>query len=94
MSVFDILGIPPTASVAEVKAAYRRLSFKAHPDHGGSQSEFNSLHIIYKAALAKAEQPLICEECKGLGAAPKMIGWVVSSIKCKACKGKGEIPRG
>ncbi len=32
----DILGVAPTATRAEIEAAFRRLMLRAHPDHGGS----------------------------------------------------------
>lgn len=33
---YQVLGLRPGASVAEVKAAHRRMMAAAHPDHGGS----------------------------------------------------------
>src|SRR3954466_639600 len=33
MSPYDILGVPPGADAATVKAAYRRLAKQYHPDH-------------------------------------------------------------
>jgi hypothetical protein len=32
----SILGVAPTADREEVEAAYRRLMFRVHPDHGGA----------------------------------------------------------
>lgn len=33
---FDVLGVPPSASPKEIRAAWRRRLFECHPDHGGS----------------------------------------------------------
>lgn len=37
MNHFDILGIDPAASTAEIKKAFRRLSFQFHPDRNPSK---------------------------------------------------------
>ncbi|MED6158082.1 Chaperone protein dnaJ 11, chloroplastic [Stylosanthes scabra] len=55
-SFYDILGIPASASILEIKAAYRRLARICHPDaaavtanRSGSSSadEFMKLHAAY-----------------------------------------------
>jgi hypothetical protein len=48
---FDLLGLSFPCSVVEVKAAYRELAKRAHPDRGGSHSEFLKLQAAYKQAL-------------------------------------------
>jgi hypothetical protein len=47
---FATLGLDPSASLAEVKAAYRERVKEAHPDHGGDQEEFRRLREAYTAA--------------------------------------------
>lgn len=32
MNFFDVLGVPQDASLAEIKAAYKKLAFQLHPD--------------------------------------------------------------
>jgi DnaJ-class molecular chaperone len=48
---FDLLGLAFPCSVAEVKAAYRDLAKRAHPDRGGSHGEFLELQAAYEQAL-------------------------------------------
>jgi hypothetical protein len=40
---FDVLGLPPTATESQVKAAYRRLARERHPDAGGDERSFRQL---------------------------------------------------
>jgi curved DNA-binding protein CbpA len=48
--LYAALGVAPTASTDEVRAAYRRRARKAHPDAGGSPDEFTAItrakHIL------------------------------------------------
>jgi hypothetical protein len=53
---FDRLGVPRTASVAEVKAAYRSQVKDVHPDHGGDPAEFKRLREAYATARSHAEE--------------------------------------
>jgi hypothetical protein len=44
LSAFSLLGLEPaTASVEDVRRAFRRLSKETHPDHGGSHEAFQKL---------------------------------------------------
>jgi len=51
-SPFDILGVDPDADDAEVVEAYRQRVLEAHPDHGGSASEFRAVQSAYEQILS------------------------------------------
>jgi hypothetical protein len=57
-----LLGLEERASIQDIKAAYRRLSKRCHPDAGGSGSEgsgrFRELHAAYRLLLS------YCEHCR------------------------------
>lgn len=40
-TLYEDLGVEPTASEGEIRAAYRRKAKKSHPDAGGSAAEFS-----------------------------------------------------
>lgn len=46
-----ILGINRSASRQEIKSAYRKLIFIAHPDRGGNASQFRDIERSYKIVL-------------------------------------------
>jgi hypothetical protein len=48
---FKRLNLPFPCTVAEVKAAYRRLVKQVHPDRGGHHDEFLALQAAYEQAL-------------------------------------------
>jgi hypothetical protein len=48
---FSLLGLSFPCTVAEVRAAYRDLAKRAHPDRGGSHGEFLELRAAYEQAL-------------------------------------------
>jgi len=54
-AAFDHLDLPPTASVDEVKAAYRRQAKDIHPDHGGDSESFKRLQDAYATAKEHAD---------------------------------------
>ena len=50
---YNFLGVSPTASNDQVKAAYHRLSKKYHPDKGGKAEDFVNLGIYYEIIQAE-----------------------------------------
>lgn len=51
---FAVLGVPPTATPEEVKAAYRAAARRVHPDAGGDEASFRALTRASELALAYA----------------------------------------
>ncbi|MGF7236643.1 MAG: J domain-containing protein [Frankia sp.] len=47
-SLYDVLGLPPTASDDEVRAAYRASMRRVHPDVGGSEPAFSLVRAAYR----------------------------------------------
>ncbi|MFB6205320.1 MAG: ferredoxin Fer [Haloglomus sp.] len=47
-SPFDVLGVDPAADDETIEQAYRERVFEAHPDHGGSATEFQRVRRAYK----------------------------------------------
>jgi DnaJ-class molecular chaperone len=90
---FETLGLPPTATVDEVKARWKALASQHHPDRGGDAEVFNTMRQAYNEALKKASKPKKCQGCNGTGKQSVKEAWSFHSIemRCKACKGRGEV---
>ncbi len=54
---YQILNIPNNASLSDIKAAYRLLVKKYHPDAGGDQKKFLEIHAAWKLLKDKNNQP-------------------------------------
>jgi DnaJ-domain-containing protein 1 len=50
LSAFSTLGLPSTASLGEIKVAYRRRAMQLHPDRGGDHSAMVRLIAAYEEA--------------------------------------------
>ena len=48
MSHYDTLGVKTHASFQEIKAAYKKLAMKHHPDTGGDEEEFKKVGQAYE----------------------------------------------
>jgi curved DNA-binding protein CbpA len=53
---YEILGVEPTASAAELRTAYRRLLRQAHPDMGGSSALLDLVNEAYDALKEPAKR--------------------------------------
>ena len=51
---FAILGVPRTATEAQIRSAYRAKVKDVHPDHGGSRDEFRRVREAYTTARKHA----------------------------------------
>ena len=51
-SPFEVLGVDPDADDAEIERAYRERVKDAHPDHGGSQREFQRVRRAYESIVS------------------------------------------
>jgi hypothetical protein len=49
---FAVLGVASTATLAELRAARRRLAQRLHPDHGGDEASMRELNAAYEQAIA------------------------------------------
>ncbi|CEM38874.1 unnamed protein product [Vitrella brassicaformis CCMP3155] len=48
----SVLGLGPSATLADIKAHYRERCLKCHPDKGGSAAAFRELYEAYEVACA------------------------------------------
>jgi hypothetical protein len=48
---FAVLGLPPDASLDDVRAARRRLAKDLHPDHGGDQARMQEVNRAFDQAV-------------------------------------------
>lgn len=88
---FEFLGLPVSATVAEVKKQYYRLARERHPDAGGDENQFRVLYAAYAVALRHASEPKVCEACHGNGTIIKMYGFSSLTYVCETCNGKGKV---
>jgi hypothetical protein len=54
---YSLLGLTTSATVTEIKRAFRALALRAHPDRGGDDAAFIDAKRAHDIALAAAESP-------------------------------------
>jgi hypothetical protein len=54
---FAVLGLPPTATLDDVRAARRRLAKSVHPDHGGDDARMREINRAFDLAVKAILRP-------------------------------------
>jgi hypothetical protein len=52
-SIWQVLGVAPSATVEEIRAAFRRRTLVTHPDRGGDAEAFRALRAAHDEALQR-----------------------------------------
>ena len=52
-ALLALLGLPPTATTADIKRRFRTLAKRYHPDHGGESERFIELMDTYEKLLGR-----------------------------------------
>jgi DnaJ family protein A protein 2 len=60
---YEVLGVPKTATAAEIKKAYRKLALKNHPDKGGDPELFKTITVAYEV-LSDAEKREVYDQVR------------------------------
>jgi len=56
MDYYNVLGVSKTATVDEVKKAYRKLAHQHHPDKGGDEKKFKEINEAYQVLSNKEKR--------------------------------------
>jgi len=53
ISIWQTLGLESSATLTEIKRAYRARALETHPDRGGTAEDFRKVHSAYESALKR-----------------------------------------
>lgn len=91
MNKREKFGLSAEATESDVKRRWHQLALEHHPDRGGNPETLNEFRTAYKAALAEAQAPVKCTECKGTGRKHQTHGFGNITMQCRRCRGTGKI---
>jgi len=106
MTHYEALGLPRTFTAEQLRAKWRSLSSKMHPDRLGNTPEANAAFAeitaayavlsttarrkVYDASIDMLSKP--CTVCNGEGQVWKQKGFTNRTSRiCNKCKGSGRI---
>ena len=55
---YDVLGVDPSATLKDIKRAFRKKAMKHHPDRGGDEEEFKKINEAYEILSSPLERAL------------------------------------
>ena len=89
---FKALGLPHTATKAEVTSRFHQLALEMHPDTGGVDADaFQQLQEAYQEARKLAPDYPICPRCVGKGLIKIQHGFYSMHQMCDNCNGLGHL---
>jgi DnaJ-class molecular chaperone len=89
VSDLALLGFSPDLGEPDLgglKARWRLVADKLHPDHQGDAEAFTATHDAYKRLLTRAESLPKCGTCKDKGVVELRRGFSPVWQACPACK--------
>lgn len=89
-----LVGLPPEASVDDLKRRWKSLALVHHPDRGGDPELFQRLSEAVDRLTVALAKPIKCPACKGTGSVYVRRGSAAVRTRCSACGGKGVVRRG
>lgn len=83
-------------SADELKRMRRNDLIKHHPDKGGNADKFTEItlawdRVMQHVAHEEERKENQCQECEGTGWVEIKSAFGLQRVKCKKCKGKGQI---
>ncbi|MCC3277756.1 J domain-containing protein [Arthrobacter sp. zg-Y40] len=69
-TLYEVLGLLPGASAAEIKSAYRKAARQTHPDHGGDSERFDRVAGAYRVLSDPVRKAAYDRQLGSAGSAP------------------------